>query len=81
MRPPVRHRGYLNRFPTLLSYPRATEGPFTRIVWPDPVGPETVLSEAWAECKEHYEHETLLEEVFPLEDYGQVLSLLYLPWE
>ena len=46
---------------------------------PAPVGPEAVRSEAWLECKGDYEHETLLEEVFPLEAYGQILSLLYLP--
>lgn len=46
---------------------------------PAPAGPEEVECAAWAECKEGYEHENLIEEAFPLHAYGQVLSLLYLP--
>ena len=46
---------------------------------PIPDGPVEVDREAWAECKEGYEHDTLVEEIFPLSAYGQILSLLYLP--
>jgi len=46
---------------------------------PSPPGPEEVESQAWAECREGYEHDLLIEEAFPLETYNQVLSLLYLP--
>ena len=33
---------------------------------------------AWVDCKEGYEHDTLIEEAFPLLTHGQILSLLYL---
>ncbi len=44
-----------------------------------PQGPQEVESEHWAECRGGHEHERLLEEVFHLPAYDQVLSLLYLP--
>jgi hypothetical protein len=44
-----------------------------------PSGPQEVESEHWVECKGDREHELLMEEVFPIHAYGQVLSLLYLP--
>jgi len=44
-----------------------------------PLGPEEVESKAWVDCREGYEHDTLIEEAFPLHTCGQVLSLLYLP--
>jgi Zn-dependent peptidase ImmA (M78 family) len=46
---------------------------------PVPTGPVEVERDAWAECKEGYDHDILIEEVLPLSAYGQILSLLYLP--
>ncbi len=43
-----------------------------------PSGPEEVDSEHWVDCKQGYEHEPFMEEVFPIPAYGQILSLLYL---
>ena len=44
-----------------------------------PTGPVEVESEAWVEIRNGYGHETLIEDAFILEVYGQVLSVLYLP--
>jgi Zn-dependent peptidase ImmA (M78 family) len=41
--------------------------------------PVEVDTHEWAECKEGYEHEILIEEVLPLDEFSQILSLLYLP--
>jgi hypothetical protein len=46
---------------------------------PVPAGPVDVDRAAWASCKEGYDDDTFIEEVFPLLDYDQILSLLYLP--
>jgi Zn-dependent peptidase ImmA (M78 family) len=46
---------------------------------PVPTGPLEVELNAWAECREGYEHDALVEEVLPLPAYDQILSLLYLP--
>jgi Zn-dependent peptidase ImmA (M78 family) len=44
-----------------------------------PSAPEEVRSSDWVDCKDGYGHDTLIEEVFPLSDRDQILSLLYLP--
>jgi Zn-dependent peptidase ImmA (M78 family) len=44
-----------------------------------PNGPVEIDRDAWADCKEGYDDEVLIEEVFPIPDYDQVLSLLHLP--
>ncbi len=46
---------------------------------PLPPGPVEVDRDAWAECREGYDHDILIEEAFPLSAYNQILSLLYLP--
>lgn len=46
---------------------------------PVPTGPREVERDVWAECREGYEHDALVEEVLPLPAYDQILSLLYLP--
>jgi Zn-dependent peptidase ImmA (M78 family) len=44
-----------------------------------PSVPEEVRSSDWVDCKEGYRHEVLIEEVFPIRNRDQILSLLYLP--
>ncbi len=45
-----------------------------------PAGPVEVNRDEWAECKGEYDHDVLIEEVFPLDTYDEILSLLYLPY-
>jgi Zn-dependent peptidase ImmA (M78 family) len=45
---------------------------------PKPSGPQQVDSEAWVETKLDYEHILLIEEVYVIGMYNQILSLLYL---
>jgi Zn-dependent peptidase ImmA (M78 family) len=62
---------------TPLSYESAAGSVFEGDPAPD--GPVDVDREAWASCKEGYDDDILIEEVFMMPAYDQILSLLYLP--